>query len=88
VQAARIEEAQIPQHVLDRPIMEMTFQHNKWITTRVRNTLGRNGIHTLGELLGYTEKELLGFDNFGAICLAEVKAKLDTMGLKLKEDGW
>lgn len=83
----RIEEIQgrKPQDLL---IAEMTFPHNKWITTRIRNTLQQNGIHCLAELLGYTEQELLGFDNFGAICLAEVKAKLDTMGLKLKEEGW
>lgn len=69
-------------------IQEMTFHHNKWITTRVRNVLGQNGIHTLEQLLGYTEKELLGMDNFGAISLANLKVKLESMGLKLKEPGW
>lgn len=78
----------IPQWILDLPIADMTFYHNRWTTTRVRNILGRNNIHTLGELLNHTEKELVKLDNFGAICLAEVKAKLDTMGLKLKEEGW
>lgn len=84
---ARIEEIR-GRRLTDLLISEMTFPHNQWITTRIRNVLQQNGIHTLDELLGYTEKELLGFDNFGAICLAEVKAKLDTMGLKLKEESW
>lgn len=73
---------------LNLPIEEMTFRHNKWVTTRVRNVLGQNGIHTLGDLLRYREDELLGMRNFGAISLAEVVAKLDSMGLKLKEGGW
>lgn len=87
MQDVRIEEIE-GRRLEDLPISEMTFHHNQWITTRVRNVLQQNGIHSLAELLGYTEKELLSFDNFGAISLAEVKAKLDTMGLKLKEEGW
>lgn len=69
-------------------ISEMTFHHNKWITTRVRNVLRQNGIHTLEQLLGHTEADLLGMDNFGAISLANVKVKLESMGLGLKEPGW
>jgi DNA-directed RNA polymerase alpha subunit len=74
--------------VEDLPIQEMTFHHSKWITTRVRNVLGQNGIHTLGDLLQLTEFELRDMRNLGAISLANIKVKLDSMGLKLKEDRW
>lgn len=79
---------QTPQDLLDLPIQEMTFHHNKWITTRVRNVLGQNGIHTLGQLLEYTEDDLRDMRNFGVISLVNVKVKLDSLGLKLKEPGW
>lgn len=78
----------IPQSLLDLPISEMTFHHNKWITTRVRNVLGQNGIHTLGQLLEYDEYQLHDMRNLGAISLANIKVKLEAMGLKLKEPGW
>jgi DNA-directed RNA polymerase alpha subunit len=70
------------------PIAEITFHHNKWITTRVRNVLQQNGIMTLGDLLQQTEFDLQDLRNLGAVSLANIKVKLDSMGLKLKEDGW
>ena len=74
--------------VEDLLIEEMTFHHNKWITTRVRNVLRQNNIHTLGDLLKYNEYELHDMRNLGAISLANIKVKLESMGLKLKEPGW
>lgn len=69
-------------------IADMTFDHNPWVTTRVRNVLGQNGIHNLGQLLECTWQDLVKMRNFGAISLACVKSKLGSMGLKLKEQGW
>lgn len=88
-EAVRLADGQeVPQYLLDLPISEMTFHHNKWITTRVRNVLQQNGIHTLGELLQYDEGELADMRNLGAISLANIKVKLESMGLSLKEPGW
>lgn len=70
------------------PIADMTFANNPWVTTRVRNALQQNGIHTLGDLLGCTEHHLRGLRNFGAISLAHVKTKLESMGLSLREPRW
>lgn len=79
---------EVPQYLLELPIQEMTFHHNKWVTTRVRNTLGQNGIHTLAQLLELTEEDLSRMRNLGAVSLANIKVKLDSMGLSLKEPGW
>lgn len=68
-------------------IENMAFT-NKWIGTRVRNALQGAGIRTLGELLERTPEELRGIPHFGAISLAEVVAKLDSMGLKLRDQSW
>lgn len=72
---------------LNLQIQDMRFT-NKWIGTRVRNALQGAGIHTLGDLLERTPVELMGIPHFGAISLAEVVAKLDSMGLKLRDQGW
>lgn len=72
---------------LDLRIEDMSFT-NRWIGTRVRNALQGAGIHTLGELLERTPEELRLIPHFGAISLAEVVAKLDSMGLKLRDQSW
>jgi DNA-directed RNA polymerase alpha subunit len=72
----------------DLKIEEITFHHNPWVTTRVRNVLRQNGIHTLSQLLELTEEDLGDMRNLGAISLANIKVKLESMGLKLKEPGW
>ncbi len=55
------------------------------LTVRSYNCLKREGIHTVGELLGRSEADLLDIRNFGAKSIDEVKAKLTTMGLQLKD---
>lgn len=80
--------AQVSPEVRDLAIADMNFDRNPWVTTRVRNVLQQNGIHTLGQLLECTWVDLVDMRNFGAISLAHVKSKLESMGLKLKEPGW
>ncbi len=55
------------------------------LTVRSYNCLKREGIHTVGELVGRSEADLLDIRNFGAKSIDEVKAKLHEMGLNLKD---
>ncbi len=61
------------------PIEEMD------LTVRSYNCLKREGIHSVGELITRSEADLLDIRNFGAKSIDEVKAKLHTMGLALKD---
>jgi len=55
------------------------------LTVRSYNCLKREGIHSVGELVGRSEADLLDIRNFGQKSIDEVKAKLVTMGLGLKD---
>ena len=55
------------------------------LTVRSYNCLKREGIHTVGELVGRSEADLLDIRNFGSKSIDEVKAKLVSMGLSLKD---
>ncbi|WP_068325983.1 DNA-directed RNA polymerase subunit alpha [Janibacter terrae] len=55
------------------------------LTVRSYNCLKREGIHTVGELVGRSEADLLDIRNFGAKSIDEVKAKLHEMDLALKD---
>ncbi|HYN29047.1 MAG TPA: DNA-directed RNA polymerase subunit alpha [Dermatophilaceae bacterium] len=55
------------------------------LTVRSYNCLKREGIHTVGELVGRSEADLLDIRNFGAKSIDEVKAKLSGMSLQLKD---
>ncbi|MGE9809325.1 MULTISPECIES: DNA-directed RNA polymerase subunit alpha [unclassified Janibacter] len=55
------------------------------LTVRSYNCLKREGIHSVGELVGRSEADLLDIRNFGAKSIDEVKAKLHEMGLALKD---
>src|SRR5207302_4869008 len=61
------------------PIEELT------LTVRSYNCLKREGIHTVGELVARSEQDLLDLCNFGAKSIDEVKSKLVSMGLALKD---
>jgi len=61
------------------PIEEME------LTVRSYNCLKREGIHTVGELISRSEADLLDIRNFGAKSIDEVKMKLASMGLSLKD---
>jgi DNA-directed RNA polymerase subunit alpha len=55
------------------------------LTVRSYNCLKREGIHTVGELISRSEADLLDIRNFGSKSIDEVKVKLDTLGLALKD---
>ncbi|GAB3582686.1 DNA-directed RNA polymerase subunit alpha [Calidifontibacter terrae] len=55
------------------------------LTVRSYNCLKREGIHTVGELVGRSEADLLDIRNFGTKSIVEVKEKLQEMGLQLKD---
>ncbi len=55
------------------------------LSTRASNGLKNEGIETIGELVKYSEDELLGLDKFGQNSLKEIKKKLEEIGLTLKE---
>jgi DNA-directed RNA polymerase subunit alpha len=55
------------------------------LTVRSYNCLKREGIHTVGELIGRSEADLLDIRNFGAKSIDEVKVKLISLGLALKD---
>jgi len=55
------------------------------LTVRSYNCLKREGIHAVGELISRSEADLLDIRNFGQKSIDEVKAKLATMGLALKD---
>jgi DNA-directed RNA polymerase subunit alpha len=61
------------------PIEEMD------LTVRSYNCLKREGIHTIGELVGRSEADLLDIRNFGQKSIDEVKSKLAGMNLALKD---
>jgi len=53
------------------------------LSVRSRNCLKKMNINTLGDLVRYTEEELLSFKNFGETSLAEIKRVLISKGLRL-----
>src|SRR6202012_5657617 len=55
------------------------------LTVRSYNGLKRGGIHTVGELVGRSEADLLDIRNFGSKSIDEVKIKLAGLGLALKD---
>ena len=55
------------------------------LTVRSYNCLKREGIHSVGELVGRSEADLMDIRNFGSKSIDEVKAKLHSMGLSLKD---
>jgi DNA-directed RNA polymerase subunit alpha len=55
------------------------------MTVRSYNCLKREGIHTVGELITRSEADLLDIRNFGQKSIDEVKVKLISLGLALKD---
>ena len=55
------------------------------LTVRSYNCLKREGIHTVGELITRSEADLMDIRNFGAKSIDEVKDKLHSLGLPLKD---
>lgn len=55
------------------------------LSVRSYNCLKRAGIHSVRQLVEYSENDLLNIRNFGAKSIEEVKDKLESMGLSLKQ---
>ena len=55
------------------------------LLSRSYNCLKREGIHTVGELVARSEADLLDIRNFGAKSINEIKEKLVSLGLSLKD---
>jgi DNA-directed RNA polymerase subunit alpha len=55
------------------------------LTVRSLNCLKREGVHTIGDLLNLSLEDLMDIRNFGEKSVVEVKEKIESMGLNLKE---
>ena len=55
------------------------------LSTRASNSLKNAEIETVGQLISYSEVDLMGFEKFGKTSLTEIKKKLSELGLSLKE---
>ncbi len=64
---------------MSTPIEQLDF------TVRSYNCLKREGINTIGELLGRSEADLMDIRNFGQKSIDEVKAKMVSLGMTLKD---
>ena len=56
------------------------------LSVRSYNCLKREGINTVGDLVQKSESELMDIRNFGQKSIDEVKAKLEELGLSLREE--
>ena len=63
---------------LARPIEEVTE-----ISVRSRNSLQKENLRTLGDLVRRTEKQILNIDNFGQKSMEELRTFLDEHSIEL-----
>lgn len=63
---------------LDKQIVDLD------LSVRSYNCLKRAGIHSVRQLVEFSENDLLNIRNFGVKSIEEVKDKLESMGLSLK----
>jgi len=56
------------------------------LSVRAQHCMQMLGIHTVGDLMQKSEKELLGAKNFGSTSLTEVRRKLAAKGLSLSSE--
>jgi DNA-directed RNA polymerase subunit alpha len=56
------------------------------LSVRSYNCLKREGINSVGDLVQKSESELMDIRNFGQKSIDEVKAKLEELGLGLREE--
>ena len=55
------------------------------LSVRSRKCLQKLSVETVGDLMDYTEPQLMAVKNFGMISLKEVKEKLSELGLELRK---
>lgn len=65
-------------------LLDMTIEELD-LSVRSYNCLKRAGINTVGELISKTDEEMIKVRNLGKKSLEEVKAKLSTLGLSLRQ---
>ena len=63
-------------------LMEKSIKDFTKLSVRSRNSLQKQSIHTLGDLIGRSEEDMLRIDNFGRKSLAEIYEFLDEHGLR------
>lgn len=69
------------QELLNRPIEDLTE-----LSVRSRNSLQKENIHTVKDLVQRTEQQMLGIDNFGKKSLQEISDFLAGHGLRFGQD--
>jgi DNA-directed RNA polymerase subunit alpha len=84
IDAEGIDVGPSPSEVADIAAFAMPIEELD-LTVRSYNCLKREGIHSVGELVGRSEADLLDIRNFGQKSIDEVKVKLSGMGLALKD---
>ncbi len=78
--AAEGAEEPAEQEELNRPVEALD------LSTRCRKCMERLGVRTIGELVRFSEEELLAAPNFGSTSLNEINTKLTALGLALKAE--
>jgi DNA-directed RNA polymerase subunit alpha len=80
-----VEVPEVLRDLFGRPIEDLTE-----LSVRSRNSLQKENIQTLGDLVQRTEDEMLGIENFGKKSLTEITAFLDEhelrFGMRFKSD--
>ena len=69
----------------DEDFSEMSIEDLD-LSVRAYNCLKRSGISSVGDLLAKTNDEMLKMRNLGRKSYEEIMGKLDSLGLKLKND--
>lgn len=65
-------------------VLEMVIEELE-LSKRSSNALKRAGVNTIEELMDKTEEDLMKYRNLGKKSLAEIKEKLEEIGISLKE---
>lgn len=65
-------------------LLEMPIE-NLLLPTRALNSLHEAEIETIGQLISYSEIDLMEFEKFGKTSLKNIKERLATFGLSLKK---
>ena len=77
---------EVPEQLRD--LFERSIEDLAELSVRSRNSLQKENIQTLGDLVQRTEEEMLGIENFGKKSLTEIAAFLDehelNFGMRLK----
>ncbi len=68
----------------DQALMAKSIEELQF-SVRSKKCLQKLNVMTLGELMNYTESQLMSVKNFGSVSLKEVKEKLTSMGLTLRQ---